>query len=215
MFIFLQNMYVSCLLTLCLASSLSGIYRLFGLNFIFLPVSAALLLVGDKMTVHVWRIILFWYTHKEVGNGHLGQGNEKFIFRVLHHRVFLWPPIIWTGGVPGVKRTSVKHVHSQGIASVVSSTKWVNIWNSLEVLLTVRRNAFDTCVIATCDIQNDIGINIVQLSKQTFLLVYLIDSGSKKKLTEISYTSTYKEKAKERLWHLGGMNPDEPEFRIS
>ena len=55
MFIFLQNMYVSCLLTLCLASSISGIYRLFGLNFIFLklPVSAALLVVGDKMTGHV------------------------------------------------------------------------------------------------------------------------------------------------------------------
>ena len=32
----------------------------------------------------------------------------------------------------------------------------------------------------------------VQLSKQT--LVYLIDSGSKKKRTEISYTSTYKER---------------------
>ena len=60
----------------------------------------------------------------------------------------------------------------------------------------------------------------VQLSKQTFLLVYLIDSGNKKKLTEISYTSTYKErqslcKIRAAVMAFKGMNPDEPQFRIS
>ena len=60
----------------------------------------------------------------------------------------------------------------------------------------------------------------VQLSKQTFLLVYLIDSGSKKKLTEISYISIYKErqilcKIRGTVMAFRRMNPDEPEFRIS
>ena len=60
----------------------------------------------------------------------------------------------------------------------------------------------------------------VQLSKQTSLLVYLMDSGSKKKLTEISYTSTYKErqslcKIRATIMAFRGMNPDEPEFKIS
>ena len=58
----------------------------------------------------------------------------------------------------------------------------------------------------------------VQLSKQT--LVYLLDSGSKKKLTEISFTSTYKErqslcKIRATIMAFKRMNPDEPEFKIS